>query len=212
MAVHFQEKCIKKAARRAAHKLLLPLTPSDLEKIRALFIDVKQTELSLKDLEFFPNITICYIFSTKGWFFQLKDDSSLKCLSKLEILSLANCTYNEAAPLNLPDIKTLALENTCFKNLEFLSLLPKLEDLSLSGRSFHNIDFLKDLNSLTCLEIAHTCIKDITPLQNFTNLKELYFEDNSITDYSITRTLKELDLLSIDGVEIPKEEFLKQTH
>lgn len=110
--------------------------------------------------------------------------STLSEFKNLTALSLYNCAIEEVDPIG----KLSNLTSLNMSQQSIFSGIDKLDDIS----------FLADLNKLEYLNLNGNSIRDLSPLENMTELKELYLSDNiyiaNITPLSRLTKLEKLDL------------------
>ena len=91
--------------------------------------------------------------------------------------------------------------------LQELRQLYALTSLSLADNDIADLSGLEALGGLRTLDLSGNRIQDVQTLGKLENLRSLYLDRNPLGDLSPLYGLQELNLLSLRGVELEKEEL-----
>ena len=91
--------------------------------------------------------------------------------------------------------------------LQELRQLYALTSLSLADNDIADLSGLEALGGLRTLDLSGNRIRDVQTLGQLENLRSLYLDRNPLGDLSPLYGLQELNLLSLRGVELEKEEL-----
>jgi len=129
----------------------------------------------------------------------LKDISSLKNLTKLKSLNLAQCLdiRDITALAAMTELRSLELSVSNVSDISALSGKAKLKYLGLSATKVRDLDPISTLSGLEKLNLM-SCryISNLSPLANLENLKELNIQHcDGITDFTPLESLPKIDVL-----------------
>ena len=156
---------------------------------------VKEEEAitSLKDLKYFPNLTVLQVSSHKG--------VDISALSGLDSLTNLDLDYNDLTDISalsgLTSLTSLSLTMNYPTDLSPLSGLTSLTSLDLGTNRLTDISALSSLTALTSLDLYSNDIADVTPLSGLTSLTSLDLGANELTDISPLANLTSLEELCL---------------
>ncbi len=173
---------------------LLKIIPNP-ENILSLSITDSIFERSLDGIEAFSNLqylTVEYDF--------LEDISALENLPFLEGLSLLGCNrLTDYSPLlSLGWLRSLSLQSSQLKTIDFISSMPDLTSLYVEDSQISNVDALTDCPNLTALSlIDNNLLDDYSSVGELTQLTTLalHMKSNStLPSFQKLASLKELSV------------------
>jgi len=141
---------------------------------------------------------------TKKFFKDLLGSNATKeVLSKPLELTNLDCSYIKYDNLdfleNFPNLISINLRNSHFKNVDGLKFCPKLEFISLYSASVEEIISLDFLENLQVVDLQFSNFKDLTILKGCKSIKTLSCINCKITDYSLLETFENLERFSMSN-------------
>lgn len=156
---------------------------------------------------------------------KVRDLSSIRNLTRLEVLNCSYTPINSLAPLqyatslreliahhtflqnldafqHFKDLRILHLAYTPLLSIANLEGCPKLEELDLSYTRTRDLSPLAKANQLQNLKLTGSPIMDITPISSLAKLATLYIDHTGLAELGPLANLKALRLLFCEGTEI----------
>lgn len=158
-------------------------------------IESKEVVVNLKEIIFYD--------------IPIRDISSLKGLSKLEVLNLANTqVYDFEVLKSFLNLRHLDLSYLLVSDISFLSDLKKIETINLTNARVNDISYLRYLKKIKKLNISHSYVTNISMLKHLHSLEELDLSHTKIEDLSPLENLEFLISINISSSRIKSIEPL----
>lgn len=212
----FQDSAIEQQIRQlinAAENTVL--YSNDLWDIKEFTVPAEATDYS--DLKYLPFLEKLIITDgVSGYLSNLSGMSNLKyleirntnisteelnvigSLTKLESLTLNNCSLSTAAPLSgLSEITYLDLSNNTIRDIDALSSMSKLQELNLQRNAVTEPDAIASCPMLSKLDISYNSITSLNSLLSLSELSWLDASNNSLAAISNINKLANLQHLYV---------------
>lgn len=118
--------------------------------------------------------------------------------SKLETLTLSNCSLSTAAPLSkLSALSYLDLSNNTIRDISALSEMRALQELYLQRNAVADLTSISNCNKLTKLDVSYNNLPTLTPICSINSLVWLDASQNAIVSISGIESMSNLNHLYI---------------
>ncbi len=141
---------------------------------------------------------------------------SLAPLAKFEDLSvidISGCKVESLESLqSLKNVTQLTVDDNELKSLTGIEQMTGIDTLSAGGNAIESIDAIRDFGYLEKVDLSDNKLKDISALEKSRiSIKELYLENNHISDMTSLNGLRSLEVLCIDNNELDDLSFLDES-
>lgn len=198
------EKVIKEELERYGNQV--EITPSNLEKIRSLYIWEKDNVHSLKGIELLRSLKRFQI-DTRG----IKDLEMLGKLNSLKELKISDGKLDSVLGINnLEYLEELGLYYVKINNEHSLDKFHELKRLSIQGAELVDLSILKGLNNLEELRLSYCEVTKIKGIECLANIKRLELYHTQIKDMDKIKESKSLKVIDLCASEVDDIEELKK--
>ena len=183
-----------KCLRASSNKITDFSTIGNLTSLETLYLGENPGIKNFDTLKKFTNLTDLNLDST-----QFSDLNIIKDLTKLKLLYLQSAKVSDLSPIsNLTNLTSLRLYSNQIKSIAPLKSLTNLQDLGLEyNKGITDFTPISGLTNLTSLSINGNNLKSIDLLKNLQKLTYVDVGYNDIKDFSVLKSLKNLNSASI---------------